>query len=77
MGTSQHDTAGESTADYPDELGLAGTPATHDPPDAPSGPVTIRGTEHDRKTDTWTVWIETTDGVIETTDGHIRDVGGG
>lgn len=66
----------EPNADHPDELGLRDTSAIYDPPDAPPATVTIRGTEH-RGTNTWAVWIETADGVIETVDEHLRDVGGG
>jgi hypothetical protein len=73
MGTTDFniDDADAPTADYPDALGLRGEAATYDPPDAPATEVTIRGTAHDRA-DTWTVWIDTADGVIETTDAHVE-----
>jgi len=71
MGTQDFEIDDEPTADYPDGLGLRGTEATYDPADAPPESVTIRGTEHDRA-DTWTVWIETADGVIETTDAYVE-----
>jgi len=70
-GTTDFEIDDESDADYPDELGLRDTEATYDPADAPPEAVTIRGTEHDRG-DTWTVWIETADGVIETTDDYVE-----
>jgi hypothetical protein len=70
MGTTDFEIDDEPTADYPDALGLRGERATYDPADAPPSGVTIRGTEHDRA-DTWTVWIDTADGVIETTDDYV------
>jgi len=70
-GTTDFKIDDESDADYPDALGLRGEAATYDPADAPATTVTIRGTEHDRG-DVWTVWIKTTDGVIETTDDYVE-----
>jgi hypothetical protein len=76
MQASQHDTADESTADRPDELGLFGEPATYAPPDEQPRDVTVRGSEHDEKTDTWTVWIETAGGEVYTAIGeHVIEVG--
>jgi len=71
MGTKHFEIDDAPTADYPDALGLRGERATYDPADAPPSEVTIRGTEHDRA-DTWTVWIDTADGVIETTDAYVE-----
>jgi len=71
MGTKHFEIDDESDGDYPDALGLRGEAATYDPADAPPESVTIRGTEHDRG-DVWTVWIETADGVIETTDAYVE-----
>jgi len=70
-GTTDFEIDDASDADYPDALGLRGERATYDPADAPPSGVTIRGTEHDRA-DTWTVWIDTADGVIETTDAYVE-----
>lgn len=71
MGTTDFDITDESGDDRPDELGLAGSTATH----TEHGRVTIRGNTHDRATDTWTVWIETDGDVIETTGDQITEVG--
>jgi hypothetical protein len=65
------DTDDAPAENYPDELGLGGTDATYDPPDAPPADVTIRGTDH-RGRDEWAIWIETADGVIETTDAYVE-----
>jgi len=65
------DTETESDERHPDVLGLDGRSATYDPRDAPATEVTIRGTEYLRRGQ-WAVWIETADGVIETTDDHVE-----
>jgi len=70
-GDNDNDNAGVTTDDHPDALGLRGTDATYDPPDAPATEVTVRGTEYLRRGQ-WAVWIETADGVIETTDDHVE-----
>jgi len=74
MPTTDTTDTDESTTDRPDELGLAGAPATYDPADAPATDTIIRGTAHAGAGD-WQVWIETADGIIETTDEYLRDVG--
>jgi len=63
--------AAESNESYPDELGLDGRAATYDPNDAPAEDVIIRGTES-RRGDAWAVWVETSDGVIETRDEFVE-----
>lgn len=70
MQADQHDTDDEAAENYPDELGLAGTDATYDPRDAPAEDVVIRGNEYLPR-GAWRVWIETEDGVIETTGEHV------
>jgi len=65
----------ESDGDYPNALGLVGAAATYTPAEGDATRVTIRGTDHDRATDTWTVWIEIDGDVIETTGAHVTEVG--
>jgi len=70
-GTTDSEIDDAPTDDHPDALGLRGTEATYDPPDTPATEVTVRGTEYLRRGQ-WAVWIETADGVIETTDDHVE-----
>jgi|GEM_PF-5223312 len=65
----------ESGGNHPDELGLRGASATYTPAEGDSRRVTIRGTEHDRATDTWAVWVDVDGDVIETTGAHVTEVG--